>query len=389
MLQAINRHGRAIILAHCSPKQVSQLRDEDFYCPSCKEKVIVRAGPKVIPHFAHMPHSHCRERMRAGESKYHQYGKWLLYNWLKYECLQPQLEKYLPTIKQRPDIFFSIKNKNIAVEFQSASITEDVINERNNGYKLADIFPLWILGYNQFPHYSRNTYRMKALLESCIINPNENRPATLNFFCPFKEKFYLLYDLIVISPNRALALKKSVPLQTTSLKQLFQLRHFSNESLYSLWHKEKRKFRLRPARPSRIDYSFRSYLYAKGLHIEQLPSAIYLPNRQQYKLTVPLAQWQSNLLLNEIVPLRVGGRIRFERCIETIKHYIKKQYEADVTQIINEYFMLLMQLGLLVKIGHNVWVKKKQPLFPRYIEEAIREDEKTIALLKRSKTILD
>ena len=80
VLRAITKKGCSVTLAKLTKKQIDILRTkENFYCPECKQSVIVRAGPKVIPHFAHRKGSNCS--IQGGEGAYHQKGKLLLYDW--------------------------------------------------------------------------------------------------------------------------------------------------------------------------------------------------------------------------------------------------------------------------------------------------------------------
>src|SRR5699024_12473256 len=47
-------------LAMLSQDKIKHIRYRtNFYCPTCEEKVIVRAGPHMIPHFAHYSKSKC------------------------------------------------------------------------------------------------------------------------------------------------------------------------------------------------------------------------------------------------------------------------------------------------------------------------------------------
>src|SRR5699024_9228468 len=131
-------------IATKSTKEITILRKEKFYCPQCLERVMIRAGPKTIPHFAHHRHSNCPSH--KGESEYHETGKLILFQWLKQQQLHVQLEAFLPGIKQIPDILVTINNKRIAIEFQCSKIRVSDIIQRNKGYEKLKIIPIWILG---------------------------------------------------------------------------------------------------------------------------------------------------------------------------------------------------------------------------------------------------
>jgi len=77
MLQAKTKNGQLIVPAQLTKAELEHIRHKDFYCPVCKSKVILKAGPQVIPHFARYAKHRCPSSMR-GESIYDQQGKFLL-----------------------------------------------------------------------------------------------------------------------------------------------------------------------------------------------------------------------------------------------------------------------------------------------------------------------
>src|SRR5699024_6892259 len=121
MLSAKTKKGQMVTLAVLKKAQIEEMRLEEFYCPACKETVIIKAGEKTIPHFAHFSKSVCINK--SGEGMQHQKGKLLLYSWLQKQSIDVQIEYYLPEIKQRPDLFFSIGDKKVAIEFQCVKIS--------------------------------------------------------------------------------------------------------------------------------------------------------------------------------------------------------------------------------------------------------------------------
>src|SRR5690625_2465352 len=141
MLQAKTKFGKTVLLASLTKEEREIARRQSFYCPTCKKRVIVKAGPKVIPHFAHYQATNCTAS--GGEGTYHEQGKLLLFQWLRRQRLAVQLEKYLPAINQRPDLLLTINQRQIAIEFQCSRVPSRQIRQRNQGYKQAGIIPLW------------------------------------------------------------------------------------------------------------------------------------------------------------------------------------------------------------------------------------------------------
>src|SRR5690625_137402 len=142
MLRATTRNGKYITLALLNRQEIAKIRQtEQFFCPQCKETVIVRAGSRVIPHFAHQRHSDCSEH-EGGEGLYHYQGKLLLYNWLRNQNISTELEPFIPEINQRPDIIIQIGERKIAIEYQCATIPIEIIKKRNEGYLTVGITPI-------------------------------------------------------------------------------------------------------------------------------------------------------------------------------------------------------------------------------------------------------
>lgn len=386
MLQALNKHGDLILPSKLTLQEVNNLRNELFYCPHCKDKVIIRAGPKVIPHFAHLPKSSCRMN-GTGESKYHQQAKLLLYAWLQGQSFQKvYLEKYIPKIKQRPDILIETGSRVIAVEFQSATISPNDIYARNDGYARANIFPLWILGKNQLPkrHRSAFHHELNTFTQIFIKQYRKQGPSQLLYFCPMSEQFTTLNDIYLYRPNRALAFKQTRGLHDVHLRQLFFNNKLSKHYLYNHWYREKQRFRLASYRVHGRELRFRQWLYEQGLHVEQLPSVIHLPISSQYKMSVPTWHWQSKLVIELLHPLPIGSTITTSMCKGIMKHYINKRFIKDIQNIIKEYFIYLQTSRIFIEIGDGIWKKTREFKFHRYIEQSLRADRLLIDFLKQS-----
>lgn len=138
MLVAQSRHGLILAL------NANALVDQTYWCPSCHEPVILRHGAHRVAHFAHRRGSHCR--LSEGETQEHLLGKMQLYQWAARRGYQPQLEVYLPTIAQRPDLLLRINGRLVALEFQCSPLSLKRLQERNAGYHQLGIQPWWLLG---------------------------------------------------------------------------------------------------------------------------------------------------------------------------------------------------------------------------------------------------
>src|SRR5690625_4405395 len=186
MLQALTADGNFIILPHLKRKEIEKLKQkkQKFYCPSCKQPVLIRAGKYKMPHFAHYPQMKCSVERTGGEGPYHEKGKLLLYNWLRRQNYKVSLEMYLPNIQQRADILIRRHPRKLAIEFQTSRIPVEQVFERSTHYLRSNIQPLWILGFNLFRRLRKNRLRINAYTAQFIHQFFKSFPAKLYYFCP-------------------------------------------------------------------------------------------------------------------------------------------------------------------------------------------------------------
>ncbi|UFU00573.1 hypothetical protein KO561_06430 [Radiobacillus kanasensis] len=170
MLLARNEQRDLVTFAGSTLQEINKFRSQKYYCPDCQEEVILKAGTRVTAHFAHKNQGSC---MNKGEGRYHEEGKWALYNWFIQQNVSAQLEVTISSIQQRADILLQLGEKKVAIEFQCATLPEkDVIN-RTMGYCNESIIPIWILGGNRMKRIGSQSLRLssseKVFLRVCQI----------------------------------------------------------------------------------------------------------------------------------------------------------------------------------------------------------------------------
>ncbi|KRM68619.1 Competence CoiA family protein [Apilactobacillus ozensis DSM 23829 = JCM 17196] len=116
-----------------------KLNSQRYFCTSCGNPVFIKLGNFKCAHFAHFSNYNCNINNES-ETNEHIIGKLAISKFLHKNNVF--IEKYLPSIKQRPDIMF---DDNV-VEFQCSSINIKRLNERNDGYSKLKIKYFWILG---------------------------------------------------------------------------------------------------------------------------------------------------------------------------------------------------------------------------------------------------
>ena len=94
-------------------------KTKTYYCPSCQNRVHLKAGSTIRPHFAHYKKEACAA-FSEGETEEHLLGKQQLYDWLVGLGHSVEMEAYLPELMQRPDLLLEGK---IAIEFQCSGLS--------------------------------------------------------------------------------------------------------------------------------------------------------------------------------------------------------------------------------------------------------------------------
>lgn len=379
MLQAKTNSGSVVTLALLTKAEIEFHRKHtEFFCRTCHHPVIIKAGPKIIPHFAHYPHSHCPSKL-GGESPYHEKGKLMLYLWLKKQFENVTLEKYLPAIQQQPDIYLTIANKRIAIEYQCSRVDIRSIQQRNRGYLSAGIIPIWILGANLFAR--KGTYQLKidSFLLQFAHQFNPSFPLTLFFFCPHSLQLVSFSDFFITNKNHAIGNINFSKLTTINFSQFFQQKHFARNTLYQLWKEEKRNFRLKQRYPAYgRTRAWHQWLYLQNTHIECLPSMIHLPISSQYLMKSPLWDWQSRLCLNLLEKKQAGFVFTLQTCIQRLQHHIHHDNYFPLIkpqhQPVAEYLTLLKQLRIIEEVANHTYCIVTPIEFHRDLDQSLTSD---------------
>ncbi|PAV29185.1 hypothetical protein CIL05_12365 [Virgibacillus profundi] len=380
MLQAKLKEGKLVTLATFNRKEIEQMKQQKwkFYCPTCNHEVIMKAGSKMVPHFAHMSKIHCPSN-EGGEGPYHEQGKLMLYQWLKSQNINVQLEAHLKEINQRPDLLLTINNKRIAMEYQCARTPAEQIKQRNEGYKRAGITPIWILGAKRFNRQTGNHFRLDQFTLQFIHQFSSGLPLTLFYFCPQTLQFIIIQDIYLTSTGQAIGKITSTKLNNISFPDVFIQNSFSPNQLNQLWKNEKRQFRLKTRKNLYgNELAWHQWLYLKGTHLEYLPSIIYLPVASGYLMKTPAWNWQSRLCLDVLDRLATGQTLSQR----SIKYHLRKhiQQPRDFPLIpsednpIENYLQLLTHLNIVKKLSPSHYQKKNSLQFYKSIEESLQGD---------------
>lgn len=194
------------------PDELQRLKkQQSFFCPQCKEQLLLKAGQIKIPHFAHQKNSECDALFSEGESAAHLLGKQHLFQLFANLQLRPVLEPYLPQLQQRPDVLITFKERQYAVEFQCSPIAHPTFQQRTTGYLHANITPVWIL---HTPEKFKNPGIAKISVNHTnaqFIQQYKNQKFLITYDVNSKT-FYYISNLIHLHKLQYFAVVKPLPL---------------------------------------------------------------------------------------------------------------------------------------------------------------------------------
>ncbi|OZU90621.1 hypothetical protein CIL03_05645 [Virgibacillus indicus] len=388
MLQAKTLEGKLMTLAILTREELKKLKQENklFFCPTCSQQVIIKAGLQMIPHFAHKSIIDCPSA-EGGEGAYHEQGKLLLYQWFRAQGITVQLEAFLPEINQRPDLLLTLNNKRIVVEYQCARIPVELIQQRNEGYKSAGITPIWILGANRLKRQTGNHFKADQFTLQFLHKFSTKYPLILYYFCPETLQFITIQDSYLTKIGQAAGKINAAKLNMIGFTDIFKQQSFDPDEIYQLWKKEKRQFRLK-ARKHLFgsELAWHQWLYLKGTHLEYLPSIIHLPNASAHWMKTPGWNWQSRLCLDVIDKLSAGSSFSLKTC----EYHLRKQIHnpqyfpliLSAENPIENYLRQLCQLGIIEQLSDHTYQKQKNLTFYNSIEEALKGDDQLMNALQ-------
>ena len=155
MIYAESEKGERISALQCvdllKKERKNKSNSNFYYCPGCKGKVFLKNGTQKIPHFSHYNKINCHS-FSEGETEAHLKGKLLLQKWCLSQGLTVEMEAWLPSLQQRPDLLITLNNNTkLALEYQCSPISYEKLVERTEGYHSMDYQVLWICGMEYVP----------------------------------------------------------------------------------------------------------------------------------------------------------------------------------------------------------------------------------------------
>ncbi|MFS0668421.1 competence protein CoiA family protein [Peribacillus frigoritolerans] len=378
MLTAINKEGTWITLPEKIPANMIDdwRKSADYYCPCCKMELTIKAGSVRVPHFAHKNSSSCRASSEP-ESAYHLMGKRKLFQWFLSHGYQVDLEAYLPVIKKRTDILVRIGGNRYAIEFQCSVIPEAEFMERSRAYQSIGIKPIWILAAKSLKRksfYEFNISRFQWL----FVTGSFHHPF-LWMYCPETDHLSVLKNLTPFTPRTVLA-----ELTTASLKLLPPSRAVPQNCFrfpfLPVWRYKRNGWSLHRVKTARRCDPFFEALYLHHISPATLPIEVGVPVRGMLLIETASIEWQAWLYMDAFQEKRTGEKIYMADIIRIFRKRSKKGeikfrplpllHEKTIEYPIDQYIMLLEQLGYLSKLEEGVFKIEKEFTLPFTSDQA-------------------
>ena len=391
LLTAITESGKTISLVGNWGKHelLKIIENERLLCPACKEHVRLRTGTKRIWHFAHISKLNCDSQIE-NESEYHLKGKVQLYDWLIQQGIDVEVEKYLPKIKQRPDLFVTWKNENYAIEFQCSTVDSARLLKRTQAYLRANIIPLWILGGKRFKKNFAHHLKITPFDLLMAFSAN-NKDLRLIYYCPITARFCIASSLTPFSSSTFLTATDYFFPNQLSFSEIIT----SNENQQILndnhWLVLKRRWRT--SSYLYTDKAYQRIFYENGMPLCLLPGEAGIPVKSMIWIKTAPILWQGWILLMFIMPLQVGEMVSFEDVFYSFKAEVQKGFmkirqlpslkNSHYSFALMEYLQQLEKLGVLRKVNRSTFRKVANLAVPKNVEDACNLDSVVLIKLKK------
>jgi competence CoiA-like predicted nuclease len=377
LFSAVQKDGEVFCLFPRHSRKVLQekRKNEEFYCPECKERVIMKLGSQRIEHFSHQKDSNCTESYER-ESDYHINGKLQLYQWLEIQNLSPVLEPYYHSIRQRPDVGFLYHLKSYALEFQCSAIPLELMEKRTKQYRKIQASVLWILGGK---HIKQKGERKVALtnFDYYFLSKDPTGFWYLPAYCPASKIFIILHNLSPISTKNAFAHLSIIPIHQFTIESLsFKSKHLPFSS--AEWKREIQNQKLNiQMRGFQQYHRLLKELYLSGLNITLLPPFIGLPVPSAVLMESPPLIWQTYFFIDQLLKRKAGEIITFN---DIFQGYVKRLERGNLKERplplapncshlapIIEYLEVLEKVQILERLYANTFRIKQKAEIARHI----------------------
>jgi competence protein CoiA len=395
MLVAKTKNGKMFCLGKSFQKEtlIMLRKREEFFCPVCGEKVILKLGDRKIFHFSHLKAGNCRD-FYENETEYHLEGKLKLYQWLRKQEIPAILEFYDREIQQRPDILFQYNHQKYALEFQCSTISEETFKQRTENYLTHGYKPLWVLGGKQLKEQYSGLSGITGFQYLFLRQAGDGK-LYIPSYSPDRNTLRILYSIFPYSTKNALLRKGTFSLDKTKLPALIDPQMGTMVNM-GHWKKSIENYKLSwSIYPSDQQKKFFLEIYNHHLNLFLLPAEIGLPIPHGLFIQTPPFIWQTYYYIDLLQNKRPGDIFSIQQMEMSFnKRLARKQIVLrSFPQIENmkpllaffEYSCLLVRLGVLGRKTPSMFQVQKPIIIPRTNRE---KEERMRAFFRQNPQIL-
>ncbi|MFG6496385.1 competence protein CoiA family protein [Fictibacillus sp. UD] len=360
---------------------VAKNKEGKLLCPVCQCIVIPKCGTKKTWHFAHRSYEECAGFHEA-ETNYHMLGKKGLYKWLIESSEEPIVEFFLRDIAQRPDLF--LPKHNHAIEFQCATMSQDQLHRRIQGYQSLNIQSDWIFGLKRLTYKGNYLYLIQST-DLSAAKKDKDGHLYLNYYCPLQNQFLLLRNILPLSQRKSAAV--SYRFSSKTFKHFHWLSNPFNEDEHfpykDLWLKQKTTWRMTAFKNTSPSVMYmKKVLYFNNRSLTLFPSVAGVPSSGYYHFEASPYLWQTYLLLM-IEKLSVSlfsinfieqefERLIQKRIIQTREFpYINESWK----DALRGYLHFLETHQILEQVTEQSYKIISKIHYPKTVEEAFKLDK--------------
>ncbi|MCD8508552.1 MAG: hypothetical protein LRY73_00645 [Bacillus sp. (in: Bacteria)] len=313
MFTAIRKDGTVLTLSGYSREFLEKVRQEElFYCPECKERVIMKLGTEQTWHFSHKPNSTCF--FHKGETDDHRKGKEQIIQWLKRHGLDPKVEIYIKEIRRRPDILVEIQGREYVFEIQRAAIPYTDFERRSEDYAQLNIEPIWV-GILSSIQLQENFIYSSCSLDNMLIRPV---PCLHSIYVNVHDPSWLfLTEFCYVSRQKTMAFPHIVSFQLTPQEYLNYPKHKKTKLLHlyydvftTNWLREVCSKRLKVYKNvNRTERKLLRLFQQHHLNLNYFPALGSIPLKTNFYFLTPPQWWQSWVILEKINKKPVGEKV--------------------------------------------------------------------------------
>ncbi|MCT4388810.1 competence protein CoiA [Leuconostoc falkenbergense] len=273
-------------------------KNQSYFCPGCREPVMLKVGDVKQKHFAHYSVTLC-QTLTENETTAHLSGKMQLAQYLQ-QFGHVEIEAVIASIQQRPDILLTQGNQKLAIEYQCSPISQKRLMQRNAGYQSCHIKVIWILGET---YYHRNLSQ-KTILKFMAAQQ-------IVFYLSSNQMFVHRHHFIKADFSRVKYTEKChhdlfiKPLQSLTYQHDVNKQRYKVHSLLM---------------QQRVDKFLINHLYQHNRRLPDAPEWVF----QGCTFGLNVANWHFRLLVVLLLE-KIG-----------LQHVIKKE---KLSQILAQYFL--------------------------------------------------